>query len=547
MAQQPAGFVPDGFVPDGFELEAASPQMNFATVNGQKVPVDDGPLDLVKGAWDTTLGAVPGAINAVAQGLPLPKAIGGGGVIEGPKKLAGSFLDAMNAVKAGADEAWAKGDHLTAVRKYADWLASPIFGITLGLDAAADKSMHGQPWRGAGEGIGLGLGLTLPEKAPEIKSAVAAGVRKVLPDNAAAMAERGAANRIVDVIAPKVGANKARFGGMAEDVAPDLAKDMAAEGAPWTRQGLHDVVSGKLEDATARLDAVSDARLNARTFPTQPIIEDLLRKRKALTAEAVDASLPEQVKSVRQSAIVDESGRPISVTESKTVPLGQDVVPGPNAARVAQIDKAIAELKALGPVARYEPLRVIRQAYDGPAKAVYNPSMTADFLKAQGGKLGAADVTGTLRESLAKMDPETAAANAPYSLYRTANDVLEATQEIQRSRPKVGRQIFSRMTGVIGGNMAAGPGGAAAGFIFAPIIDNAVAGGLTTQLKTAALMQKLAGAIRRGDLGYVTSLTSQLRAMSLAGATKSALTTGAPVAGTLTAGQASPAARQGQP
>src|SRR5207247_10371873 len=121
-----------------------------------------------------------------------------------------------------------------------------------------------------------------------------------------------------------------------------------------------------------------------------------------------------------------------------TGPLGADVVPGPNAARVAVIDQAVDELRQLGPEARYEPIRRIRQAYDSQAKTVYSPSVTADYLKAHGGKLGAADGTGTLREGLARWDPKTAAANSQYSLYRTANDVLEATAEVERTRPKVG-------------------------------------------------------------------------------------------------------------
>ncbi len=158
MAQQPAGFVPDGFVPDGFEPETASPQMNFATVNGQKVPVDDGPLDFVAGAAHS-LNPVP-AINAVAQALPIPKAVGGGGVLEGPTNFTSGILAAQNHVKEGADAAWAAGDYKTAVRKYADWLL-PIIGPA--MDASADKMGGSQPWRGAGEAVGLGLGLAGPK------------------------------------------------------------------------------------------------------------------------------------------------------------------------------------------------------------------------------------------------------------------------------------------------------------------------------------------------------------------------------------------------
>lgn len=359
-------------------------------------------------------------------------------------------------------------------------------------------------------GLGKGFGLVAPAAVPGMVRA-GAQVLRAAPEGAAAAAEAGAASRLVDVMAPKVGANKVRFGGMAEDVAPALAKDLAADGAPWSRTGLHDAVSGKLESAIGALDAAADARLNGRAFPTQPIIQELMAKRRALTSEAVQGSLPEQVTKTRQSAIVDSSGRPIDVTTKQTRPIGQDQVPGPNAARVAQIDQAIDEIKGLGPVARYEALRRIRQAYDGPAKAKYNPSTTADFLKAQGGANGAADVTGVLRENLAKFDPETAKANADYALYKRANDVLDATAEVERVRPKVGRQIMARLTGATVGGQTAGAAGAAGGFILGPVVEAATSAGMTTKLQTAKLLRQLADAMRRGDLSYANSVAVQLK------------------------------------
>jgi hypothetical protein len=137
--------------------------------------------------------------------------------------------------------------------------------------------------------------------------------------------------------------------------------------------------------------------------------------------------------------------------------------------------------------------------------------MTADFLKAQGGKLGAADVTGVLRDHLAKLDPQTATANAHYNLYKTADDVLEATREVERTRPKVGRRIMARVLATTVGEHAGGPAGAVVGFVAAPAVDAAMSSGLTTKLQTARLMTKLATAIRAGDEGYVISLTSQLK------------------------------------
>jgi hypothetical protein len=207
-------------------------------------------------------------------------------------------------------------------------------------------------------------------------------------------------------------------------------------------------------------------------------------------------------------------------------PLGKDVVPAPNAVRVAQIDQAIGELRQLGPHARYEPLRVMRQAYDGPAKAIYSPSMTADFMKAQGGKMGAADVTGVLREHLATMDPVTHAANADYALAKSANDVLNATAEVERVRPKVGRRIAGRVLGTILGEHAAGIPGAIGGYLLSPAVDAATGIGITTRLKTAQLMAKLAKTIRAGDEGAVASTSFALKQLAKKLAAQGATITG---------------------
>ncbi len=366
-------------------------------------------------------------------------------------------------------------------------------------------------------GLGEGVGLLIPTVAPRAVAASARAVRTAAPGAAGAL-RAGAASKVADVISPKVGANKTRFANNAEVVAPALAIDLAADGAPLTRGGFHTQVQAKLAEAQAGLDAASDARPD-RTYPTASIISDLLEKRNQLTAEAVKGVQNPRTPVRRTSSILDESGKPIEVTDQTTRPIGRDVVPGPNAARVAKIDQAIAELKQLGSVATYEPIRRIRQAYDGDAKVVYNPSMTSDFLKQKGSALGAADVTDALRGNLAKWDPETAKVNATYSLYRTANDILKATAEVERARPKVGRRIIARLTGTILGHDAGGVSGAMAGYIAGPIVDSALASGVTTQLKTAALMQRLAKAIEGGDVGRVASITHELKRL---GATASA-------------------------
>lgn len=339
-------------------------------------------------------------------------------------------------------------------------------------------------------GAGRAAGLIAPIAALDAATVAgkAAGViPKSSSDIIADRLDKMAAARTADVMAPKVGANKARFGNLAEKVAPQINDVLAQDGAPLTREGLHQQVQAKLGEAEQALDAAADARNPNAVVYTSPIVKALQAKAAAMTAQTVKAG---------------------------GMKAGEDVVPTPNLARVNTINGAIDEIKQLGPVANYDALRRIRQSYDGPAKAVYSPAVTADYLKAQGSKLGAADVTGVLRDKLAQMDPATAAANAQYSLFKTADDVLNATKETERTRPKVGRQIMARLTATLAGEHAAGVPGAAVGYALGPVLDSAISSGITTKLQTARVMTQLADAIRRGDYGMVNSLSYRLKQLT---------------------------------
>lgn len=407
---------------------------------------------------------------------------------------AGQFSQVADAVKEGGLEGYSRavGHGLAGVL--------PVLGP---IAADAGEQMRSGDVAG---GFGKTAGLLAPLGVkPVLKAA-----RAVTPGKAAIAGrlEAGAAERVADVMSPKVGRNKIRIGNQAETVAPKMAQDLVTDGAPLTREGFHAQVQTRHAAAGQALDAASDQRLAGRAFETKPIVDALLEKRRALTAEAVDASKPTRATVERTSPIVDERGKPITVTEAKREAVGRDVVPNHSDPRVAEIDKAISEVKALGSVARYEAIRKIRMSYDGPAKARYAPSVTDDFLAKTGQSSGAADVTGVLREHLAKWDPQTAAANADYHIYKTADDALEAVRQVERSRPRVGRQIMARLTGTLFGGQQAGIPGAVAGYVGAPLVDQMLASGMTTKLKTARLMQNLADAIRSGDMGRVNGVTT---------------------------------------
>jgi hypothetical protein len=472
------------------------------------------PLAPSGSAIGRTLSSAAANLNPIAAvkgivGSVVPEAWGGTGPEQAIK----------NIYQASADQ-WEKVKQAKEAGHYSEMMGH--LGGMIPIIGPAAVSAGEQGARGDIAGmVGSGLGLIAPAAIPAGTRAVTATTRAIVPEGlrasiADSLASRAASN-VADVMTPKYGANKPRFAGMAERVAPEIAAD--PEMAAWSRQGLHQAVQTKLAAAEQGLDAASDARLEARAIPTQPIIDSLIQKRQALTAEAVDASKPTPVTTTRTSPIVDAQGNPVQVTSQSAAPYGKDVVPGPNQPRVAQIDAAIAELKKLGPTSRYEDLRTIRQAYDGPAKAIYNPSMTQDFLKAQGGKMVAADVTGTLRDTLAKADPETAKANATYSLYRTANDVLDAISETEKTRPQIGRKIMARLTGTLAGEQAAGVPGAAVGWLVGPAVDSIASMDWTTKLKFSQLQTALATAIRGGDEGGVITASTKLKKLVIAAQT----------------------------
>jgi tetrahydromethanopterin S-methyltransferase subunit F len=433
-------------------------------------------LDAAKSFGGTVFGAVDSLGRALIPEVA-GEAIGLGKT--GPVNALNSMLGAQADTLKTAKENYDQGDTTRAV---ANTLYGLIPGIGPGLAHAAEEGRAGNYGTMVGETAGNAAVAVGPKPIARAATDVATRVAPKAAAKTATALEAGAASRYADVMAPKVGANKQRFGNTAERVAPELAKDPSM--AAWTREGLHEAVSGKLVEAEAALDAASAGRNAKAVYDTAPIVKGLKAKLNELTSQSADIGIVKKV--------------------------GEDVIPAPKAARAAQLRQAIDEITRLGPVASFDALKNIRQAYDGPAKAIYNPSMTADFLARQGEKLGAADVTGVLREKLAGYDQTTAAANAQYSLYRAADDVLEATREVERTRPKVGRQIITRLMTTTVGAQSGGVAGAAGGFVLAPVLDTALSSGLTTKLQTAQAMAKLAQAIRRGDVGAVNGLTDAL-------------------------------------
>jgi len=451
--------------------------------------------DVVSGAWEQ--------VNPVAAVQGVNEAL------QHPIDTASGLLSAQGQLGEDARSAYQQGDYARAIRKGINW-ALPVIGPA--IDVQAERMMQGEADKGVGGSLGLGLALAGPKGLDEVRqlrqtarAVERPGTSAVSPlrERVASTLQQGAEKRVAETMTPKGTGDKwRRMGTRAQKVAPNVVGDLVSEGAPWSRQGLGEMMSERLATAEAGLDAAQDVALTTRSVPTKPLIQALRAKLRPLTLEA-DVASQYPARRGPSGALVE-------------TPVGKNQVPAPSRARAAVIENAIQTLEGLGETTTYEELRKMRALYDEPAKVKYNPSVTADYLKQTAVANGAADVTGTLRSTLAELSPKTASANAVYHVYKSADDLMRVIEEVERTRPKVGRQIVARLTGMLVGAHEAGAAGAMLGYIAGPVIDTAVNAGVTSKLQTARVMQEMADAIRRGDVLRTTRLASKLRTATVA-------------------------------
>lgn len=395
----------------------------------------------------------------------------------------------------------------------------PLVGPPSG--AIGEQIAQGDVSGGAGAMAGLITSIVAPGIATRIN---------ITPKlvNLAKSAEKAAVHGMASTMVPKTGPNKLQIGNMANEVAPDLLRD-STMGNVWSREALRRKVETRFQQAEQTLDAAHEARLKNRPINGPAVIQALEDTKARLIAQPMQGSsltkAPDGPTTKRGPISVEggvtgamRTGTPSSTSvtfgnsmpmRSAPKPIGEAVVPGPTAARVAMIDSAIADIKALGDVVDFDALRKIRMAYDGPAKARYNPSITADFLKRTGESSGAADVTSVIRDVLSRQDKSVAAANSEYSLMRSAMTVLEAADEAALVRPSSRRVVGTAAAGGFAGLHFGGPGGAVAGTVLGPVLDAALTSGVTTQVGVSRMLLKFADAVKNRQANVAARTINQ--------------------------------------
>jgi len=342
-------------------------------------------------------------------------------------------------------------------------------------------------------GAGTLTGIAAPFVAgPFVRGTAAALKGTALGEGLANTLDRSAVSRLTDQMVPKVGPNKTRLGNRAAEIAPQLLRD--PELGAYSRTGLADKIAARVDQAKDGLDLATDARLVSQQVKTGPLVHQLDAEIQQLVAHPVEAS------SVTPSRQITASGSG-GVFEAKTQaePFGRAVEPAPNTTQIETLRRIKSELEALGPVAPYESVRRIRQAWDQVAKVKYSPTVSPDYLAKSGEATGASRGTAAMREALAQTDPASANAYATYHLYKTADDVAQAAEEAQRVRPNRGRGMMARTAGALIGAREGGIVGAGVGAIAAGMADRAAEMAPTFQIAIARRMAAVADALRAGD------------------------------------------------
>lgn len=450
------------------------------------------------------------------------------GMVTSPMETAKSVLDASVNQLQMAQRAAQEGRPLASSARIA--AAVPIVGPAVAniVDTAQDGNYAGA--------AGQATVLAAPGVLRAGRAAVSAGTdaalaagRRVAPramDARAAALDASANERMAKFIAPQTGPNKGRLSNQAMKVAPEILRD--PEMGAMSRGGLSTKIGERLDAATASMDEAADARLASQQVRTAPLVAKLDAEIAKLQATPVEGSrlIPqyaeyaEPVRAARPDTEVTvkppsaftaddmsrhqrgyrtlNDGSFASEPPRQGRPIGQTVEPRPNSPQLETLRQIRREVAALGDVAPYESIRRIRQAWDQVAKVKYMPSTAADALKAQGDATAAMRATGAMREALAEVDPKSAAAYKQYSVYKAAQDVLDATEEAERVRPNRGRGMMRNLTATQG----------VTGAVIA-IADKAADMAPTFQVVIARRLAATADLLRRGKVAEAQAVVDR--------------------------------------
>lgn len=401
--------------------------------------------------------AVVEPVKGLLNAAPIPQALGGSGVVQGP-------VNAVKGLWQAHEQQYEKAKDLAKQGRYTEAAGHALATLVPILGPAAANAGERIASGDIAGGLGAGAGLLAPFAAKyglELKDG---------PDPRRADLLRREAEQTVSqrVLAP----GNSKFKGTAERIAPDVL----ARGLQGSRLELQQLADEGMVDAGAKIDAASKARAVSGPFnvETEPIVQRIQDRIDALSVD----------------------GKPIPTAASKIV----------------HLKSLQAYLTSLGKQVPFEELRKVRDDFyraADEAKGYQGPDVNVPDVGWAAREGGSA-----IRAEFAKDRPELVGPNADFTFYRRLGDVLDPTI----GRPK---NVTAAPGGVTGGQGTAGAiiGAAATAGSHVPGLQGAsalVASRLlpallearnspSWQLAKAADKMKLADAIERGDYGLARS------------------------------------------
>lgn len=372
--------------------------------------------------------------------------------------------------------------------------AAPTLSEKVGYTAAGVTPLLGPAMARAGETIASGdiaggLGQTAGLVAPTVVEGLLRGRAPAQPDlSKADILERQAQEQVSQrVLAP----GNPKFKGKAAAIAPELLQ----RGLTGDRDALRQIAQEGMDEAGSRID---DAIQAAGGVKAPVSVNEVVQNLKGSIAD-----------------LQDSAGNPLS---------------GQAAQRINALTDRIRQLQSLAGktgTVTFEDLRKIRDENYSIADAARgyermgNPSLSHEGYAAR-------ETGSAIRDVFAKRSPETAAANADYSLFKTLNDVLDPVL----GRPKaqtapVGVTGGGRVTGAIVGRLAGGAWGAFLGGTVYPWLLDQMSSP-KYQMVSAQKKLALAQAIRSGSQGAIRSAMARFGPAASAGGNILALPPGVP-------------------
>lgn len=376
--------------------------------------------------------------------------------------------------------------------------------------------------------VKAGVGAALEGGAnAAVRAARSAGMGETIDAGAKSLSQ-AAENKMARAMSPQVGPNKARFGNMARDIAPEIVRDPNL--AARSMGGFDTKLDTVFESVTEALDHAADTRFVSDQVNLRPVLAKLDAEIAKLQATPVEGSrlIPEYsatdpaVRVARPGSEITVRNRAMTANDLpahqrgyRTLdtgefaseptrtgrPIGRTVEPRPNMSELETLRAIRSELAQLGDIAPYESVRRIRQAWDKVAKVKYMPSTAQDVLKSQGDASGAAKGTGAMRDALAEADPASAAIYKQYSLYKAAKDIRAAAEEAERTRPNRLRgqmRMLANTQGLMG--------------MTAALLDRAVELAPDMQVMVARRLAGVADLVRRGDVQQAQAIVQRTEA-----------------------------------